>query len=125
MVFTTALFKQIFNFQGGFAPGELGSLPYRTVTIRDAISDLPYIDYESMSLEMPYEGNEMSHYVCFLREYCNRDNVLTEHVCNNVSLLVKKRIQLIPEGGDWRDLPNVPLKLEDGSITDTLQYIYR
>ncbi|XP_030757301.1 DNA (cytosine-5)-methyltransferase 1-like [Sitophilus oryzae] len=110
---------------GDSAIGMLGSLPYRTVTVKDAISDLPPVTYETMAAHMPYNSSNQSHYAKQLREYCGRDDALRDHECNPVSALVRKRIQLIPEYGDWTDLPNIAIKLGDGTRTEILDYAYR
>lgn len=34
--------------------------------------------------------------------------------------LVEARIAHIPIGGDWRDLPNIVVKLSDGTYTNKL-----
>ncbi|KAF7280844.1 hypothetical protein GWI33_005445 [Rhynchophorus ferrugineus] len=111
---------------GDNAMGALGSLPRRTVTIRDAIYDLPYISYDTMTTEMPYNDDGLqSHYARQLRQYCNKSDVVKDHECNPVSALIKKRIQMIPENGNWTDLPNVAITLEDGTQTELMKYCYR
>lgn len=51
---------------------------------------------------------------------------LPDHICKAMSPLVEARMSLIPTepGADWRDLPNVVVKLSDGSFTDKLKYNY-
>ena len=41
--------------------------------------------------------------------------MLRDHVCKEMSTLVEARIAQIPTavGSDWRDLPNIVLKLND------------
>jgi DNA (cytosine-5)-methyltransferase 1 len=43
-----------------------------------------------------------------------------------MSPLVEARMELIPTepGSDWRDLPNIVVKLNDGTYTDKLVYNY-
>lgn len=120
------LVNYIIFFLGDSAIGYLGSLPYRRVTVRDAIEDLPYTDYDIMTSEMPYTKKEnISFYARQLRDCCNADNIVTDHECNSASAIVKKRIEYIPKGGDWTDLPNVVTTLEDGTKLGILPYIYR
>ncbi|XP_050308099.1 DNA (cytosine-5)-methyltransferase 1-like [Anthonomus grandis grandis] len=112
---------------GDLAIGQLGSLPYRRVTIRDAIADLPPTTYDTMVSKMPYQTarEDMSFYAKGLREFCNKDDIVTDHEANYASAITKKRIQFIPEGGDWTDLPNISVILENGIRTEVLNYTYR
>lgn len=106
--------------------GKFGSLPYRRVTIKDAIEDLPVVTFDSMSDEMPYTKNEanVSHYARLLRKYSNRADIVTYHRCNKPSAIARKRMELIPAGGDWTDLPNIAVTLDDGTTTEVLRYSF-
>jgi len=46
------------------------------------------------------------------------------HFTNEISILMKARISLIPErpGADWRDLPNTIWEFPDGTTTEMLNY---
>ena len=47
---------------------------------------------------------------------------LRDHVCKEMASLVVARIQRIPQepGSDWRDLPNISVRLADGKYTGKL-----
>ena len=48
--------------------------------------------------------------------------VLRDHVCKKISPLAAARIQHIPKepGSDWRDLPNITVRLPNGDSTEIL-----
>ncbi|XP_076436549.1 DNA (cytosine-5)-methyltransferase 1-like [Babylonia areolata] len=99
-----------------------GSAPLRTVTVRDAISDLPSIC--SGATEMEYAEDPQTH---FQRRVRGRawGGVLRDHVCREVTPLVAGRMPYIPlaPGADWRDLPNISVPLSDGTYTRKLTLI--
>lgn len=100
--------------------------PLRTVTVFDAWSDLPAISNGDFLEEIPYNSKPITHLQKLLRSPKNFsfDSFLTEHICKDMSPLVQARISLIPvgEGSDWRDLPNINVKLPDGIISNKLLY---
>ncbi|KAL0267696.1 UNVERIFIED_CONTAM: hypothetical protein PYX00_009890 [Menopon gallinae] len=95
------------------------SAPLRAVTIRDALFDLPPIlrkSYADTSSEpTPYQ-----------RYIMNSDTVIRDHVCREMTPLNEARIKHVPaaKGCDWRDLPNIVVRLRDGTVTELLQYPY-
>ncbi|KAJ8957071.1 hypothetical protein NQ318_007284, partial [Aromia moschata] len=102
------------------------SLPYRTICVRDAIADLPEIENGCTKTEMPYDEEPKSHFQRRIRRM-NKDGLVKDHICKELSPLVEARISHIPTypGADWRDLPNKVLELKDGSVTSILKYQYR
>ncbi|XP_025417391.1 LOW QUALITY PROTEIN: DNA (cytosine-5)-methyltransferase 1-like [Sipha flava] len=104
------------------------SAPMRTVTVYDAWSDLPEISNGACEEELPYVSNPITHLQKILRYPDNgfSDSILTDHICKDMSPLVQARMELIPvgEGSDWRDLPNIEVKLSDGTMTNKLLYSY-
>ena len=48
--------------------------------------------------------------------------ILRDHICKEMSPLVAARMQHIPlaPGSDWRDLPNIEVRLSDGTKTKKL-----
>ena len=52
--------------------------------------------------------------------------VLRDHVCKDMSALVEARMRYIPTkpGSDWRDLPNIEVRLRDGSMSKKLLYLH-
>lgn len=81
-----------------FGPGT--KRPYRTC--RDAISDLPTRVSELGKPEDDYSGPAITEYQKMMRKDCT---VLHNHVATNHKDFVKKTIALVPEGGNYKDLP--------------------
>ncbi len=120
--------------------------PYRTVTVRDAMSDLPAIDSGADRCLLPTvqgylqrEAGELSPFQRKMRrrkeevevEQRNRSSSevqeTLDHVVKEVGLLMQARISEIPvdiPGADWRNLPNKVVALKDGSSTRLLEYRY-
>nr|UOI87905.1 DNA cytosine-5-methyltransferase 1 [Sogatella furcifera] len=101
------------------------SAPRRTITVRDAMSDLPEIGNGANLVEMSYNLEPQSHFQRLIRgdQY---QPVLTDHICKEMSPLVVARMAQIPTkpGSDWRDLPNIEVKLSNGVMTKKLQYLH-
>ena len=104
------------------------SAPYRTVTIRDAMSDLPPIANESKQEKMVYGSEPRSHFQRRMRDpFLDQSSVLYDHVCKEMGPLLAARIACIPSkpGSDWRDLPNSEVRLADGTVTVKLRYTHK
>lgn len=105
----------------------LSSAPYRTVTVRDAMSDLPEIPNGAKQEEIPYGGDPQSHFQRWMRSAdSDAASVLRDHICKDMAPLVEARIAFIPSkpGSDWRDLPNSEVRLKDGTMTVKLKYTH-
>ncbi|KOC65410.1 DNA (cytosine-5)-methyltransferase 1 [Habropoda laboriosa] len=52
--------------------------------------------------------------------------VLKNHICKEMAPLVEARMAHIPiaSGSDWRDLPNIAVRLHDGTYSKKLEYTY-
>nr|XP_023026505.1 DNA (cytosine-5)-methyltransferase 1-like [Leptinotarsa decemlineata] len=101
------------------------SAPFRTICVRDAMSDLPDIGNGWSKSEMPYDCDAVSHFQKMMRG--NDERVLVQdHICKEMSAIVESRISHIPTypGADWRDLPNISVKLGDELSTFVLRYPY-
>ncbi|RUS91723.1 hypothetical protein EGW08_000549 [Elysia chlorotica] len=99
------------------------STPYRTVTVRDIMSDLPEIKNGAKASEISYKGDAQTHFQRLIR--CEQtQSLLREHICKEMNPLVAARMMHIPlvPGSDWRDLPNLELRLSDGTKTKKLIY---
>jgi len=72
------------------------------ITCRDAISDLPPRVTELGEEEDKYTYNPMTEYQRLLRKDCQ---ILYNHVATNHTQMVKDTIALVPEGGNYKDLP--------------------
>ena len=57
---------------------------------------------------------------------CNADDTILHHACKEYAPLVEERMRLVPlyPGADWRDLPNICVKLKDGRTTSKLVYTH-
>ncbi|XP_043507435.1 DNA (cytosine-5)-methyltransferase 1-like isoform X1 [Frieseomelitta varia] len=95
------------------------SAPFRTLTVKDAISDLAEI--ECFAEEMPYPNEPISH---FQRKMRGKQPLLRDHIFKKLTPLNEARIAHIPIDGDWRDLPNIIVKLRNGTYTNKLKYTY-
>ncbi|KAJ8965257.1 hypothetical protein NQ314_004269 [Rhamnusium bicolor] len=84
------------------------SAPYRTICVRDAMSDLPDIKNGWNKTEMPYDGDAVSHFQKMMRGNDEND-LVKDHICKEMSAVVEARMTQIPTypGADWRDLPNI------------------
>ncbi|XP_019856377.1 PREDICTED: DNA (cytosine-5)-methyltransferase 1-like, partial [Amphimedon queenslandica] len=101
----------------------MDSAPYRTITVRDSMSDLPHIKNGSAVRSMNYNGEPHCHYQRLMRGNQHQP-VLYDHICKEMNPLVAARMRYIPigPGSDWRDLPNKCIRLSDGTTVPKLQY---
>lgn len=76
--------------------------PDSYVTCRDALSDLPSRENELGVDEDVYTCEPQTDYQRLMRGNCN---VLRNHIATAHKQFVKDTIALVPEGGNWRDLP--------------------
>ncbi|KYN05968.1 DNA (cytosine-5)-methyltransferase PliMCI [Cyphomyrmex costatus] len=102
-----------------------GFAPYRAITVKDALYDLPEIKCGSNIEEMSYVGEPITHFQRKMRGKPYR-SILTDHICKEMSPLVEVRMSYIPttNGSDWRDLPNIVVLLSDGTYTKKLEYLH-
>lgn len=99
------------------------SAPLRTITVRDAMSDLPEIRNGAKMNEIPYGAEPLTPFQKSLRA---GGAVLRDHVCKEMAPLVEARMRHVPlaPGSDWRDLPNSIVRLSDGTYTKVLRYTH-
>ncbi|KOX77963.1 DNA (cytosine-5)-methyltransferase PliMCI [Melipona quadrifasciata] len=114
------------------APGEYSSncdwaesAPYRTISVRDAMSDLPNIRNGWNKEEIAYNDEPISHFQRKVRPK-EPDAILRDHICKDMAPLIEARIAHIPtaSGSDWRDLPNIIVRLSDGTYSKKLEYTH-
>lgn len=120
----------------------MSSAPLRTVTVRDAMSDLPHIKNGASAREIAYSSEPQSHFQKLVKDILILltivgfsigcvDNqirgkqlqpILCDHICKEMNPLVAGRMRHIPvrPGADWRDLPNIEIRLSDGSYAKKL-----
>nr|XP_031545452.1 DNA (cytosine-5)-methyltransferase 1 isoform X2 [Vicugna pacos] len=103
----------------------LSSGPFRTITVRDTMSDLPEIRNGASAQEISYNGEPQSWFQRQLRG-SQYQPILRDHICKDMSALVAARMRHIPlaPGSDWRDLPNIEVRLSDGTLARKLRYTY-
>ncbi|KAK6625433.1 hypothetical protein RUM43_005731 [Polyplax serrata] len=101
------------------------SAPFRTITVRDALSDLPEIPNGADRVVMNYNEDCKSHFQRMMRGV-DVQPILRDHICKYMSPLVEARIRHIPttKGSDWRDLPNISMTLSDGTTIKQLKYLH-
>ncbi|XP_034290201.1 DNA (cytosine-5)-methyltransferase 1 [Pantherophis guttatus] len=99
--------------------------PFRTITVRDTMSDLPEIRNGASALEISYNGEPQSWFQRQIRG-SQYQPILRDHICKDMSALVAARMRHIPlaPGSDWRDLPNIEVRLSDGITTRKLRYTH-
>jgi len=104
--------------------GEGGGAPFRAVTVRDCIGDLPEVGNGSLFYTFESLGNNASAFHRRIRAGSRR---LFDHTTEESSPLLAARIENIPKerGSDWRDLPNKVVQLKDGSKCQKMNYLYR
>ena len=76
--------------------------PDRYVTCKEAIGDLPSLENDLGSEVSEYSSPAMSDYQKMMRGSCKQ---LHNHVGTKHTQLVKDTIALVPEGGNYKDLP--------------------
>ncbi|XP_049946274.1 DNA (cytosine-5)-methyltransferase 1-like [Schistocerca serialis cubense] len=106
------------------------SAPMRTITVRDALSDLPEIPNGHDKCEIHYKKRPLTHFQRLVRgnekqkvQFCHM-MMLRDHICKKLNPLNEARVANIPKnaGADWRDLPNIAMRLCDGSYLKELMY---
>ncbi|KAK7268999.1 hypothetical protein RIF29_21713 [Crotalaria pallida] len=95
--------------------------PFRAITVRDTIDDLPAVRNGASETRMEYEDDPVSWFQKGIR---GDTFVLTDHICRKMHELNLIRCQLIPKrpGADWRDLPDVKVKLSTGEVVDLIPW---
>ena len=100
---------------------------FTTITVGDAITDLPQLseDYASEEVRRYSLAHNITHYQKIMRKNCCLK--LYDHYCKELSQLCRLRIKNIPHrvGSDWRDLPNITYILSDGTLIPKLKYNFR
>ena len=76
--------------------------PENYITCRDAVSDLPSLENDLGTEEAEYNKEPLTDYQKLMRGNCS---VLYNHIGTNHTQMVKDTIALVPEGGNYKDLP--------------------
>ncbi|CAH9125545.1 unnamed protein product [Cuscuta epithymum] len=89
--------------------------PFRCLTVRDTIGDLPALANGDSATTMEYKGNPVS---WFQKRVRRNMTVLTDHVSRKLSELNLIHCYYLPTGADWRDLPKKKVELSSGKFVD-------
>lgn len=89
------------------------------------MSDLPAICNGNARSEIKYNSEALSHFQRLIRGKSEVN--VKDHICKEMAPLVEARMSYVPTnaGADWRDLPNIVVRLSDGTYTVKLKYPYR
>ncbi|KAL0733706.1 hypothetical protein Bca4012_009916 [Brassica carinata] len=95
--------------------------PFRPITVRDTIGDLPPVANGESNTNREYKGQPIS---WFQKEIRGDKIVLTDHICKEMNELNLIRCKKIPKrpGADWRDLPEEKVTLSKGQVVDLIPW---
>ncbi|GAB4848558.1 DNA (cytosine-5)-methyltransferase 1B [Ancistrocladus abbreviatus] len=95
--------------------------PFRSITVRDTIGDLPAVGNGASAATMEYKGEPVSWFQKTIR---GDMMVLTDHISKEMNELNLIRCQRIPKrpGCDWRDLPDEKVRLSNGQMVDLIPW---
>ncbi|CAN6698937.1 unnamed protein product [Malus baccata var. baccata] len=98
-----------------------GGAPFRSITVRDTIGDLPAVGNGASKVNLEYESDPIS---WFQKKIRGEMAVLTEHISKEMNELNLIRCQRIPKrpGADWQCLPDEKVKLSTGQIVDLIPW---
>ncbi|KAI5671833.1 hypothetical protein M9H77_12197 [Catharanthus roseus] len=95
--------------------------PFRALTVRDTIGDLPAVGNGASNTNIEYQGDPISWFQKMIR---GNALVLSDHISKEMNELNLIRCQKIPKrpGADWRDLPDEKVKLSTGQMVDLIPW---
>ncbi|CAA0813620.1 DNA (cytosine-5)-methyltransferase 1 [Striga hermonthica] len=95
--------------------------PFRSLTVRDTIGDLPPVGNGASNTSLQYQGEPISWYQKKIR---GSMATLIDHISKEMNELNLIRCQKIPKrpGADWRDLPDEKVKLSTGQVADLIPW---
>ncbi|KAJ9177054.1 hypothetical protein P3X46_012307 [Hevea brasiliensis] len=95
--------------------------PFRAITVRDTIGDLPAVGNGASKTILEYKNDPIS---WFQKKIRGETAVLTDHISKEMNELNLIRCQKIPKqpGSDWRDLPDEKIKLSTGQVVDLIPW---
>ncbi|CAI9101509.1 OLC1v1038848C1 [Oldenlandia corymbosa var. corymbosa] len=93
--------------------------PFRSITIKDAIGDLPPVDNDASEFTLEYENEPVSWYQRQIRGNMRYLNAHIPKKLNEINFLRCKKVQKRP-GADWHDIPDKQVKLSNGKVVDLL-----
>ncbi|VFQ73766.1 unnamed protein product [Cuscuta campestris] len=109
------------NLQYAAARSTADGAPFRSLTVRDTIGDLPAVVNGASKPSMEYQGDPVS---WFQKKIRGNAMVLSDHISKEMNELNLIRCQRIPRrpGSDWRDLPDEKVKLSTGETVDLIPW---
>nr|AAC39356.1 Met2-type cytosine DNA-methyltransferase [Daucus carota] len=95
--------------------------PFRAITVRDTIGDLPMVTNGASKTTLEYRCDPIS---WFQKNIRANMMVLTDHISKEMNELNLIRCQRIPKrrGADWHDLPEEKVKLSTGQLVDLIPW---
>nr|XP_009408799.2 PREDICTED: DNA (cytosine-5)-methyltransferase 1B-like [Musa acuminata subsp. malaccensis] len=98
-----------------------GGAPFRSITVRDTIGDLPPVQNGASKSPIDY-GSEPTSW--FQKQIRGNTMVLNDHISKEMNELNLVRCQHIPKraGADWHDLPDEKVKLSSGQTVDLIPW---
>ncbi|KAK3183307.1 hypothetical protein Dsin_030593 [Dipteronia sinensis] len=95
--------------------------PFRSITVRDTIGDLPAVGNGASVTTMEYKNEPVS---WFQKKIRGDMLVLTDHISKEMNELNVIRCRKIPKrpGADWRDLREEKIQLSTGQIVDLIPW---
>ncbi|KAI9215739.1 hypothetical protein POPTR_T046100v4 [Populus trichocarpa] len=95
--------------------------PFRAITVRDTIGDLPDVANGASKTNLEYGNDPIS---WFQKKIRGDMVVLTDHISKEMNELNLIRCKNIPKrpGADWRDLPDEKVKLSTGQMVDLIPW---
>ncbi|KAK9287513.1 hypothetical protein L1049_015934 [Liquidambar formosana] len=95
--------------------------PFRAITVRDTIGDLPVVGNGASAVTMEYKNEPVS---WFQKKIRGNMLVLTDHISKEMNELNLIRCQTIPKcpGADWHDLPDTKVRLSTGQMVDLIPW---
>ncbi|KAJ7970086.1 DNA (cytosine-5)-methyltransferase [Quillaja saponaria] len=109
------------NLQYAAVRSTAGGAPFRSITVRDTIGDLPAMGNGASVINSEYQQEPVS---WFQKNIRGNMFVLTDHISKAMNELNYIRCQKIPKrpGADWRDLPDEKIKLQKGQVVDLIPW---
>ncbi|XP_059594765.1 DNA (cytosine-5)-methyltransferase 1 isoform X2 [Vitis vinifera] len=95
--------------------------PFRAITVRDTIGDLPAVTNGASKTGLEYQNGPVS---WFQKKIRGNMMVLTDHISKEMNELNLIRCQKIPKqpGADWRSLPDEKVALSTGQVVDLIPW---
>lgn len=106
------------------------SAPLRRVTVRDALTDLPHVgNVKPTEAPSQYDSKPLTSFQWQMRlrgGLVDDDSSLLHHSPRVITEIVWERAIRVPKqpGADWRDLPNVEVRDDDGRVYPSMSYQY-